>query len=165
MSVLGLPAEAASISTLGRPDAIRCWPGDGRIPTHFRRNLSVIPPAGGKSRCISHVFHPGEKKAEKRLDIGTKHDQNHVSKCQILQHLQHHPASSSTSAYLGHPDRLENRFKALSTLSFKVNGSRAFPKLATDAPNTREISSQKLFETTLMRMVPMSFQGEYPLVN
>ena len=44
--------------------------------------------------------------------------------------------------------------------SFKVKGSRAFPKLATDAPKTREISSQKLFETTLMRMLPMSFQGE-----
>ena len=106
MSVLGLPAEAASISTLGRPDAIRCWPGDGRIPTHFRRNLSVIPPAGGKSRCISHVFHPGEKKRRRGSTLGPNMTKP-CSKCQILQHLQHHPASSSTSAYLGHPDRLE----------------------------------------------------------
>jgi len=68
----------------------------GWIPTHFRRNLSVIPPAGGKSRCISHVFHPGgKKKAEKRLDIGTKHDQtmfkmsNPATSSSIIQH---HPA-------------------------------------------------------------------------
>ena len=42
------------------------------------------------------------------------------------------------------------------SLSFKVNGRRAFPKLATDVPKMREISSQKLLEITLMRIVPMS---------
>ena len=40
--------------------------------------------------------------------------------------------------------------------AFKVKGSKALPRLATEDPKTRPISSQKLLEMTLMRIIPRS---------
>ena len=50
----------------------------------------------------------------------------------------------------------ENPWDLATQPAFKVKGSKALPRLATEDPKTRPISSQKLLEMTLMRIIPRS---------